>query len=84
MTTIVCPCGRPNHLNGKKAIKCKCGRALTVRIQEPRGARRRRKFKPFVKKKTGQTIKSLQGLFMGAGFVVLVITAIALVSMAGR
>jgi hypothetical protein len=37
-----------------------------------------------LKKKAGQTLKQLQGLFIGAGFVLLLITAVALVSLAGR
>ena len=81
-TVVVCPCGRPNQMKGKSSAKCTCGRTLTVRIQAARGMKSRRKGS--LKKKAGQTLKQLQGLFIGAGFVLLLITAVALVSLAGR
>ena len=81
MTTVVCPCGRPVHMKGR-AAKCKCGRTLTVGLREP--FKRRRKTKGSLKRRAGQVLRQLQGLLMGAGFVLLVVTAVALISMAGR
>jgi hypothetical protein len=82
--TLICSCGRTVHVQGSKAAKCKCGRSFNVRIQEPHAAKRRRRARGFVKRQTGQTLRQLQGLFYGGAFVLLLVLAIALISMAGR
>jgi len=80
--TMICPCGRTVRFRGNGKATCKCGRSFSVQVKVP--TNQRRKARRSLKKSAGQTFKQLQGLLMSAAFVLLLLTAVALISIAGR
>jgi len=80
--TMICSCGRTVRFHGNGRATCKCGRSFNVQMRAP--IKRRHKARGSLKKKAGQTLKQLQGLLLSAGFVLLLLTAVALISLAGR